>query len=171
MKKILLPLLMSAVMLLAACGSASERPREETAPSAPAAGAPGKSDGTQMEHVAEEAGTVDGERTEKAFIGQWHSVRTTSDNSAFTYLELDVTEDKYTVALSFDNGEITSYTGKYEVNDGVLSFDESFIGCKAYFFEEDFSTLVVDNGSSLVFCEHTETEEELLSGIPAKIAK
>ncbi len=183
MKKIILAAALSVLALTSACGKednsagtdaeeAVETVSVSAAPVSTAAGDAGgsdtsgenKSDSTNMERIdgsAVSGETVNEASESKTFIGGWRSVSTTSDNASFTFLELDVTDDGYVVTLTFDDGSITSYKGKYEVNDGVLKFDDSFIGCTAYFYNDDPSTLVVDNGSSLVLCEHLETEEEM----------
>ena len=189
MKKLLLPLLLAAVMMTASCGktgagddgAAVETAGTSASPSvsvtADASAAP-QSDvtsgtdgtgadagGTNLERmspdeVADEV--VDDGRKEKAFIGQWRAVGTTSENAAFSALELTITEDDYTVTMAFDNyAGTTSYTGEYELKDGVLTFDESFLDCSAYFYKGDIKTLVIDNGTSLVFCEHLEQEKEM----------
>ena len=112
------------------------------------------------EDVADEE--IDDGRTKNAFIGQWRAVGTTSENAAFTALELTITKDDYLVTMSFDNyAGTTSYKGQYELKNGILEFDESFIDCIAYFYESDIKTLVIDNGTSLVFCEHLEQESEM----------
>ncbi len=176
MKRILSAAVLAAVMLASSCGRSDAEPGTSPSAQSPAASqsaapqstaptpAPTLHDGTKIEHLNGgdfEGEAVDDSRKEKSFIGQWRSVKTTSENAAFTYLELNVTEDGYIVTLNFDDGETSSFAGKYEVEDGVLSFDESFIDCTAYFFEDDADSLVIDNGTSLVFCEHLETEEEM----------
>ena len=187
MKKLLLPLLLAAVMATASCGHKDDNTAPTSSPeaspvsSAAVSASPeatvsadsntgtdtGADDtgGTNMERmnpddVADEV--VDDDSSERAFIDQWRAVGTTSENAAFSSLGLTITKDNYTVTMTFDNyAGTTSYTGTYELKDGVLYFDESFIDCTAYFYEGDSKTLVIDNGTSLVFCEHLEQEREM----------
>ena len=194
MKKILLPLLLTVVIVTSACGKTSGPKDEMPSQSAPAASPVASADvtaspaataeaeddasgteedntvdidtgGTNLERMSPEDVAekviADG-RTKNAFVGQWRAVGTTSENAAFAALELTITKDDYLVTMSFDNYDgTTSYKGQYEIKDGILEFDESFIDCTAYFYKGDIKTLVIDNGTSLVFCEHLEQESEM----------
>lgn len=182
MKKLLPPLILAVVMAIAGCGkknSNTETTPLPTAvpsatPQATAEGATGSPEtpvpeidtgGTNIERMSpsefEDKVVADG-RSENAFIGQWRAVGTTSGNAAFSALTLTITKDGYTVNMSLDNYEGTSqYSGKYTLKDGILTFDENFLDCSAYFYKGDMYTLVLDNGTSLVFCEHLEQEREM----------
>ena len=122
-------------------------------------------DSTNIEHISADEvteGTIDSGRTENAFIGHWYAVSTTTENTAFSALQLTITDDGYVVDMSFDNySGTTSYEGKYDLKDGVLTFDKNFLDCTAYFYKGDIHTLVLDSGTSLVFCEHLEQEREM----------
>ena len=190
MKKLLLPLLLAVAMTITACGGKGSDKSEPTAspkasptgsPAASASAVPAEATGgsssgdnpnstidtgsTNIERMSPEQvanETIDDGKAENAFIGQWRAVGTTSENAAFTSLELTITEDGYTVVMSFSNySGTTEYAGEYELTDGVLVFDENFIDCSAYFYEGDADTLVIDNGTSLVFCTHLEQEREM----------
>ena len=183
MKKILLPLMMAAVIMTASCGK--NKTSDDVAPSpsptpaataaatsspeadtpAPSADTDTDTGGTNInrmsaEEVADEV--INEGRTKNAFIDQWRAVGTTSDNAAFTSLELTITESGYTVIMTFDNydGAVT-YEGEYTLKNGILTFDENFLDCTAYFYKSDYKTLVIDNSTSLVFCEHLEQEREM----------
>ena len=188
MRKLLLPLLLAVVMVMAGCGKKSKDTAAET-PSAsavesasPAVGTPkpsGTSDATGADGATGKVDTgstniermspedvadkvIADDKKENVFVGQWRAVGTTSENASFSALTLDITKDGYTVTMSFDNYDgTTTYEGKYTVKDGVLTFDENFLDCTAYFYKGDAYTLVLDNGTSLVLCQHLEQEKEM----------
>lgn len=187
MKKLLLPLLLTAVMVIAGCGktgtgdkSAAPLPSSTASTTAASSDAPQSTGtsgatgasgagidtgGTNIERMSPEevAGKeVANGRTENAFTGQWYAAGTTSDNAAFSALDLKITKDSYTVVMSFDDYEgSVECSGKYTIKNGVLTFDENFSDCTAYFYKGDMYTLVLDNGTSLVFCKHLEQESEM----------
>lgn len=106
---------------------------------------------------APEEGKIESKKTEENFLGIWRMVSTSSENSNFESMLVDIGYDGYSVSMTFLKSEMnTSYEGKYEIQDGVLVFDKSFEGCRAYFNEGDDETLVVDNGVSQVFCKKVE---------------
>ena len=182
MKKLLPPLILAVIMAISGCGKKNgdtePTPPPTAVPSAaPQATAPESTGspetsvpeidtgGTNIERVSpsefEDKVVADG-RTENAFIGQWYAVGTTSGNAAFSALTLDITKDGYTVNMAFDNYDGTSeHSGEYTLKDGVLTFDENFLDCSAYFYKGDMYTLVLDNGTSLVLCKHLEQESEM----------
>ena len=177
MKRLLPLLLLAAVITIAGCGkkggdltptptatataseSASPLPSDDTPKPSIDTG------GTTIERMsadefAEEV--INDSRTENAFIGEWYATGTTSDNASFATLEITITRDDYTVTMTFDNYDgSATYNGGYTLKNGVLTFDENFADCTAYFYKSDHHTLVLDNGSSLVFCEHLEQESEM----------
>ena len=179
MKRLLPMLLLAVVIFAAGCGKKGTSDDDVVTPSPSAtavstaapetstdAPAPTADTGrTNIERMSpdEVADKVVAEgRTENAFIGQWRAVGTTSGNAAFNAMTVTITKDGYNVAMSFDDYEgQVEYKGEYDLKDGVLTFDESFLDCSAYFYKGDIKTLVIDNGTSLVFCEHLEQEKEM----------
>ena len=176
MKRLLLPLLMAVVIAMAGCGKkdddkAAPTPSVTALPTvtpSPSDGAPEPTMDTGSANIERMSSDefadkeiADG-RTENAFIGPWRAVGTTSENAAFSAMTLEITKDGYTVNMSFDDYEgAVVYEGEYDLKNGVLTFDENFLDCSAYFYKGDIHTLVIDNGTSLVFCEHLEQESEM----------
>lgn len=171
MKKVIIMVLF-AMLLISGCKKHSENKPDVTAspsPSISASAAPavtGENSDTgstaikRMDSVTEQ--TIDETNKEKDFSGVWRATGTTSENASFESMEVEIHYNSYSVSMNFSDSTLnTTVTGTYKIKNGVLIFDDNFKDCTAYFYNGGNDTLVVDNGSSLVFCEKRELEEEM----------
>ncbi|MCD8390284.1 MAG: hypothetical protein LUD03_00380 [Firmicutes bacterium] len=111
---------------------------------------------------AENAPEKEETSVEKNFSGDWIAYASTTQNSSLETVEITISYTGYTVKMSFSSGDVPTveYSGTYKIKKGILTFDENFSGCTAYFYEGDKETLVLDNGTSLIYCKVADNEEE-----------
>ena len=167
---------LALVFLLSAvgCGKKAAAPSLQPSSSAEATAAPtgnseantGKSDGTGIKRMTEEtapvSGEIDTDNDERDFTGLWRAVGTTSENASFEAMELEIHYSSYSVSMTFADSSLnTTIEGTYKIKNGVLDFDDNFKDCTAYFYDDDDDVLVLDNGTSLVYCMEQETEEDM----------
>lgn len=109
---------------------------------------------------ADEVPEVDKETDERDFAGTWRATATTSESDSFEALTIEIHYDSYNVYMTFGNAyPSVTYDGKYKIKNGVLKFDKNFEDCTAYFYDDTNDTLVLDNGTSLVFCTRVSEAE------------
>ncbi len=109
---------------------------------------------------ADEVPDIDEKKDERNFSGMWRATATTSESQSFEAMTVEIHYDSYSVFMTFGGTyPSVTYEGKYKIKDGVLIFDKNFEDCTAYFYDDQNDTLVLDNGTSLVFCTRIDEEE------------
>lgn len=130
------------------------KPDESAAPDTDtAADVREQGDGTMKRLEApDEEPEVIKDKDERNFTGTWRAYSTTSENAAFESLNAEIHYDSYKVTISFkDDTPDAEFEGTYKIKNGVLIFDKNFQDCTAFFTDD--KTLVLDNGTSYVYCE------------------
>ena len=103
---------------------------------------------------------VDKGTDERDFAGTWRATATTSESDTFEALTMEIHYDSYSVTMTFGEAyPSVTYDGTYKIKNGVLKFDKNFEDCTAYFYDDTNDTLVLDNGTSLVFCTRLSEAE------------
>ncbi len=109
----------------------------------------------------EEVPEIKEDTKERDFSGVWRATSTTSETSNFESMTVEIHYSGYSVSMTFsDQLSNIEYEGTYKIKDGVLIFDKNFQDCKAYFYDDEYDTLVLDNGTSLVYCTRVSEEEQ-----------